>query len=1477
VDHASDVVVEAATLGSGTDRVIASLNYTLTANVENLELAGAARIGTGNTLSNQLTGTDGDDTLDGGAGTDTLIGGAGNDTYKIDNAGDVIVEATDGGNDTVVASIDYTVSANIENLTLTGLARMGTGSDGDNTITGSTGNDVIDGRGGADTMIGGAGDDTYYLDQLGDTVTEALAGGTDTVISSIDTGVIANVEILRVTGEGTTATGDDLDNTLQGSTGHQVLVGGLGNDTLDGGAGADTMEGGSGDDTYYVDDIGDVVIETATGGIDTVVTVFNGTISENIENIRLANGAHLAIGNSGNNRISGNAGDDELDGADGDDTLLGGDGHDILHSHSGSDVLAGGAGDDTYRIGGGSARIEDLLGHDTIDCSDGIQNNYIDLSGSSSSSIEGQTCDLGQGGTVASPLDVQFLQDLSGSFGDDIANVRVLVPQIVSALRAVQANSVFGVSSFVDKPVNPFGAAGEWVYRQELGLTASETLLSTTYNSLAIRFGNDEPESQLEGLMQLALHANDVGYRPDSARFVVLFTDAPFHQAGDGAAGGITTPNNGDAIADGAGAGEDYPFIAQVKTALEAANIIPIFAIANGYTGIYQTLVTQLGRGVVVPLTTDSSNVVAAINIGLTQATTTHIEDAYGGSGNDTIMGSVAANYLRGNSGNDDISGNDGADVLEGGVGDDRLDGGNGNDHMNGGDGSDTVRLSGAWLDYDISTDAVTGALTITDRRGATGDGSDSATSIESLQFSNGTFASTAIVNVGPTGIADDASGVVEASPTSTGVATVSGNVLTNDVDDNLATVGLGETLTVESARSGAPADGTALTTVAGATLVDGTYGQLTINPDGSFSYLLDNARAATEGLTEGQVVQDVFTYSVIDGHGARSTAQLSVGITGKSDVLPTVVTTSTDSILVTRGLASSLDATVLLGNDTVTPTQTLTVTAVSNATGGTVTLVGSKLVINASAAAGGFDYTATAADGTTATGRALFNSVVTSAAANAVTTPATVTAADLQGQAGNDTLRGAEGVDRLVGGLGLDALFGNGGNDLLLGEDGNDTLDGGTGADRMEGGLGNDTYVVDNAGDVVVEALAGGTDLVRTTLNSYVLSDQVESLTVTSLTGITASGNALNNIITGGTGDDDLAGLAGNDTLRGGLGNDTLRGGDGNDTLDGGVGADLLEGGAGNDTYLFDDVGDRAVEAVGGGLDSVSATAASVTLDAEVENLTYTGTTAFTGTGNGLINVITGGVGNDTLSGLAGNDTLRGGAGADALFGGDGNDALDGGVGADTMDGGVGNDTYTLDDVGDLVIEALGGGTDTVRTSLASYTLTDNVENLAAVGTVGLALSGNQLANAITGGAGNDQLSGFAGNDTLSGGIGNDTLIGGAGTDSLIGGAGADMFRFEALSDLSTVVTQTDLIRDFSQISLDKIDLSAIDANTTLVDDQAFTFIGTAAFGNRAGELRYIPGTTIVVQGDTDGNGVADFALKIVGATALQATDFVA
>ncbi len=707
VENAGDVVSEA--LGGGNDTVLASIDVTLAVNVEALLLTGTAHAGTGNALDNVLAANDlgdtlsgvagndtllggsGNDSLDGGSGADSMAGGAGNDTYVVDNAGDLVGEGAAGGTDTVQASIDITLADDVEVLVLTAAGHLGTGNAGDNllmaaaggdslagavgadTLLGNTGNDKLDGGSGADSMAGGAGHDTYVVDNAGDVVTEAAGAGNDTVMASIDITLADNVEGLVMTAAGHVGSGNALDNSLLGSSGADTLLGGAGSDTIDGNGGGDSLVGGDGNDTYIIRSPSDVVVETGTGGFDTVIVTTDWTLADNIEAVQLLGGAHALTGNAGNNQLSGSSSDDTLDGGGGQDTLLGGDGNDVLVASSGASTMDGGSGDDRYVLVGGAARVEDFLGNDTLDASQATGDTRLDLSERTASEVEGRIVEFGAGGTTAAPLDVQFLQDLTGSFADDIITVRGLVPQIVTALQAVQGNAVFGVSTFRDKPIGGFGAPDDWVYQQQLALSIDTTALTNAYTAMVANNGNDGPEAQIEALMQLALHSGDVGYRANAARFVVLFTDAPFHMAGDGAAAGIATPNNGDGIMDGTppGTGEDYPLITQVKLALEAANIIPIFCIAGGYDATYRDLVTQLGRGAEVTLTANSSNIIAALNAGLTAATMTTIENAWGGEGNDTLVGGDIANSLVGNGGNDSLDGGAAADTMAGGMGND--------------------------------------------------------------------------------------------------------------------------------------------------------------------------------------------------------------------------------------------------------------------------------------------------------------------------------------------------------------------------------------------------------------------------------------------------------------------------------------------------------------------------------------------------------------------------------------------------------------------------------------------------------------------------------------------------------------------------------------------------------------------------------------------------------------------------------------
>jgi Ca2+-binding RTX toxin-like protein len=172
----------------------------------------------------------------------------------------------------------------------------------------------------------------------------------------------------------------------------------------------------------------------------------------------------------------------------------------------------------------------------------------------------------------------------------------------------------------------------------------------------------------------------------------------------------------------------------------------------------------------------------------------------------------------------------------------------------------------------------------------------------------------------------------------------------------------------------------------------------------------------------------------------------------------------------------------------------------------------------------------------------------------------------------GNFTGTGNTATNVITGSTGNDSLNGGGGNDTLNGGDGNDTLDGSTGNDSLAGGLGNDIYIVDSATDVIVEAVAAGTDEIRTTLTTQTIAAlaNVENLTFTGAGNFTGTGNAVANSITGGTGNDTLTGSDGNDTLIGGTGNDSLLGGNDNDLIIGGQGADTLNGGAGVDTFRY-------------------------------------------------------------------------------------------------------------------------------------------------------------------------------------------------------------------------------------------------------------------------------------------------------------------
>ena len=508
--------------------------------------------------------------------------------------------------------------------------------------------------------------------------------------------------------------GRDGRDDLYAGSGEDKMWGGSGDDSLEGGRGDDLLRGGSGRDTaVYTNSATAVVVDLVDGFGDAGDAGDGRDRLYSIENVDGSAFNDVILGDRRSNVLFGDAGDDTLSGAGGDDTLLGGNGNDILYAGNGTDALSGGAGNDKFFVAGvgdpgknPSVRVEDSGGIDTIDLTGATGGAVMNLT--DGGVVAGRTVEIAAGGTTISPLDVLFLQDLSGSFVDDLPNVEAALPSVITLVQAAQPLTRFGVSSFIDIPTAPFGGPGDYVYRTDLALTSDTSQLQLTYASLISTGGSDLPESQLTALLQAAIRTGEIGWNAAAARVVVLFTDAVFHLAGDNPG----TPNDGDAILDGAieGTGEDYPTIDQVRSALLAAGIVPIFAVTPDVNSSYQSLVSNLGFGGVVDLASDSSNLAAAIAGALDIVTNiTEIENLIGTNFADSLTGNDLNNIIDAKDGNDSIFGGIGNDTLLGGDGNDLLNGGAGNDSMVGGLGDDlyvvgaagdlTVEAAGAGTD----------------------------------------------------------------------------------------------------------------------------------------------------------------------------------------------------------------------------------------------------------------------------------------------------------------------------------------------------------------------------------------------------------------------------------------------------------------------------------------------------------------------------------------------------------------------------------------------------------------------------------------------------------------------------------------------------------------------------------------------------------------------------------------------------------
>nr|WP_281070800.1 calcium-binding protein [Oceaniglobus trochenteri] len=519
-DH--DVLIESRDF-EGTDRVIAEMDYTLVGHFEELELTGNGNFrGIGNDLDNLLLGNVGNNTLDGGMGNDTLEGGMGDDLYILRDAGDVVSEARYAGDDTVHAYIETAAIENVENIALkmTQAANLFgnvlnnelTGNMADNAIFGGRGNDTLIGQGGDDTlnggdgydtMIGGDGSDTYvvtsgsrYYSRYGDRVVELdIHSGTDHVIA-VNTNVDLrgeHVENISVTGSSSylDVLANNLDNSIRitsvgqyidvfgyggddrivmtkdrsidlyGGDGNDTLISGAGQDRLDGGAGADVMAGGLGNDSYFINDVGDRVIEAANGGNDTLFSTLDTNLAAALESLYLQGDARVGNGNAGDNRITGNNADNLLQGLGGNDSLFGDGGNDTLRGGAGDDTYYGGRGDDTYFIedAGDLLRSEysgNYYGRDTVIASVSVDftQSYQDIENITlvgTDDIDASRYD-GRYGTLSGTL--------RGNSGDNVLNGAA---RAVDTMLGGLGDDVYVVENKQDVVIEGFGAGDDMI------------------------------------------------------------------------------------------------------------------------------------------------------------------------------------------------------------------------------------------------------------------------------------------------------------------------------------------------------------------------------------------------------------------------------------------------------------------------------------------------------------------------------------------------------------------------------------------------------------------------------------------------------------------------------------------------------------------------------------------------------------------------------------------------------------------------------------------------------------------------------------------------------------------------------------------------------------------------------------------------------------------------------------------------------
>ena len=647
--------------------------------------------------SDTLSGGLGNDTLDGRSGNDSMAGGDGNDLYlaliatgQLSN----IVENANEGNDTIFLSsmvtsgtVSYTLPTNVENLTftsnftgmnITGNASNnviaayvgnrfadtidgGAGDDsvasggGNDTVTGGTGNDTIDGGTGNDTMAGGANDDVFVVDSSSDVASEQSGEGTDRIRTALTTYTLpANVEILEFTGAG--------NFTGTGTSATETIIGGAGNDSLTSNGGGDALQGGDGNDTYAVSSTGDTVVETATGGTDTIRVSFSGNASAYVMGnfvesavILSASGAYVAGGASANS----------ITGAAGADTLQGGAG----------DTLAGGTGNDVYIVDATGVTVSESAGAGTDEVQTGLTSYALDAnvesltyrravgapSDAAVSFIGNSLANTITGGAGNDTLTAASNNDsLVGGAGNDVyilsgASDTILDSSGIDEVRLGYASALYTLGAGLENLTNSFNSAtvlvGNGVANVITGGTAADSIYGGEGNSAGDSLSGGTGADILVGGAYTGSFANDS-----------LDGNGTENDTLDGG-------SQNDSLYGGGG--NDLLIGGSENDLLRGGDGDDTL---RGGTGT-DTIIGGAGVN-----TVDYTGSTAGVSVNLSSMTATGgdatgdtiqgIQNVTGSAQNDTLVGDGNANRLDGAAGNDSITGAAG-DTLVGGTGND--------------------------------------------------------------------------------------------------------------------------------------------------------------------------------------------------------------------------------------------------------------------------------------------------------------------------------------------------------------------------------------------------------------------------------------------------------------------------------------------------------------------------------------------------------------------------------------------------------------------------------------------------------------------------------------------------------------------------------------------------------------------------------------------------------------------------------------